>query len=211
MLYDLHTHTLFGIDHGVQTYEDYLQNLEEYAKNGFDTLVFTPHIYHPTVASNIGAIRENFLKATEAAKEKGIRTLLGSELYLDSQTDVKSIPINGTYALVEFPPQYEPMALDRKLKQLQDKGLQVIIAHVERYKWVKANSVAFDKLYRIGVYFQSNVSGVEDRSALPYIKNGVIDIIASDNHGDPTLPGRLKRILDSYPYILDRMQCFNLE
>lgn len=210
MIYDLHTHLLYGIDHGVQTREEYATLLDEYAAKGFDTLVFTPHIYHPTVASNIGAIRDHFADAAYMAKEKGIRTVLGSELYLDSQTEVKSIPINGTYALVEFPPKYEPMALDRKLGQLQEKGLQVIIAHVERYKWLTPNNDAFKRLYHLGVLFQANVADLENKTALPYIKEGLIDIIASDNHGDITLPGRLKAALDEHAWIRDKMQTLDI-
>ncbi len=207
---DLHSHLLFGVDHGVQTRDLYRALLLEYRRNGIGTLVFTPHLFHPSVKTRVENIRENFRLATEDASKVGIRTLLGAELYLDSQLEVKTIPIGGRYALVEFPVSGKPVALERKLRQLVDQGLEPIIAHVERYPWLKPQSETFQMFRDMGAWIQVNVSGVENRTALPYIQRDLVDIIADDNHGDRTLPKRLRQCLDAYPGICSRMETLGL-
>lgn len=207
---DLHTHLLFGVDHGVQTREQYRSLLLEYKRQGFETLILTPHVYHPTVKTNVAAIRENFRLATLDASKVGIKTVLGSELYLGSQIEVRTIPLGGRFALCEFPVSSKPLGLDRKIEQLQNQGLEVIIAHVERYPWMTPESSTCHMLKDMGCWFQSNVSGVEKKTAMPYIQKDMVDIIASDNHGDKTLPARLKYVLEQYPEIRQRMDSLDL-
>ena len=207
---DLHSHLLFGVDHGVQTRELYRALLLEYRKHGIDTLVLTPHIFHPTVKTRVENIRENFRLASEDAAKVGIRTILGAELYLGSQTEVRTIPIAGRYALVEFPVSAKPIGLDRKLQQLLDQGLEPIIAHVERYPWLRPQGETFQMLKDMGAWIQVNVSGIENKSAMPYIQRDLVDIIADDNHGDRSLPGKLRACLDAFPQICVRMESLNL-
>ena len=209
-LLDLHSHLLFDVDHGVQTRNLYRALLLEYRKAGINTLVLTPHLFHPTVKTKVENIRENFALAKEDASKVGIRTVLGAELYLGSQIEVKTIPIGGRYALVEFPVSGRPVGLDRKLKQLLDQGLEPIIAHVERYPWLRPDGETFSMFKDIGAWIQVNVSGIENKTAMPYIQRDLVDIIADDNHGDRTLPGRLRACLDAYPEICARMESLDL-
>lgn len=209
-LLDLHSHILFDVDHGVQDRKLYRALLLEYKKYGFGTLVLTPHVFHPTVKTKVANIRENFRLASEDAAKVGIRTILGAELYLGSQLEVKTIPIGGRYALVEFPVSAKPIGLDRKLQQLIDQGLEPIIAHVERYPWLNVKSDTFEMFKEMGAWIQVNVSGIENKAAMPYIQRDVVDIIADDNHGDLTLPKRLKACLDAYPGICSRMESLGL-
>jgi len=209
-LLDLHSHLLFDVDHGVQTRQLYRELLLEYRKYGIGTLVLTPHLFHPTVKTKVENIRENFRLATEDAKKVGIRTVLGAELYLGSQLEVRTIPIAGRYALVEFPVSGRPVGLERKLQQLLDQSLEPIIAHVERYPWLKPNDGTFNMFKDMGAWIQVNVSGIEKKTALPYIHRDLVDIIADDNHGDKTLPGRLRACLDAYPEIRGKMESLDI-
>ncbi|MGP1508150.1 MAG: CpsB/CapC family capsule biosynthesis tyrosine phosphatase [Sphaerochaeta sp.] len=207
---DLHSHLLFDVDHGVQTRELYRALLTEYSKYGINTLVFTPHLFHPTVKTKVENIRKNFALASEDAAKVGIKTVLGAELYLGSQLEVRTIPIGGRYALVEFPVEAMPIGLDRKLQQLVEQGLEPVIAHIERYRWLTPKSKTVDMFKDIGAWIQVNVSGIENKTALPYIRQNLVDIIADDNHGDMTLPGRLRACLDAYPAICSRMETLDL-
>ena len=209
-VFDFHTHLLFGVDHGVQTEEIYRKLLLEYHKYGIDTLVFTPHIYHPTVKTNALNVRPNFEKAVKDAEKLGMKVYLGSELYLASQLEVKCIPVAGRFALCEFSTREKPMALGRKLQQLLDKGLELVVAHVERYPWMKPKDDTFKMLRGLGAWIQVNVESVENKKALPYLEEDLVDIIATDNHGDMTLPLRLKTALDAYPTIRARMESMGL-
>lgn len=207
---NLHCHLLFGVDHGVQTRDAYRTLIREYHECGFETIALTPHLFHPNVKTNVGNIRENFRLAEEDAKEMGIRVVLGSELYLGSQNEVKTVPIAGRYALVEFPVSGRPLGLNRKLQQLLDQGLEPVIAHVERYPWLSPKDATFEMFREKGVWIQVNVSGIENKKALPYIDADLVDIISDDNHGDISLPGRLRNCLDQYPQILERMNSMQI-
>ena len=209
-LLDLHSHLLFDVDHGVQTRNLYRALLLEYRKAGINTLVLTPHLFHPTVKTKVENIRENFALAKEDASKVGIRVILGAELYLGTQIEVRTIPIAGRYALVEFPVSGKPIGLDRKLGQLLDQGLEPVIDHVERYPWLRPDGETFRMLKDMGAWIQVNVSGIENKTAMPYIQRDLVDIIADDNHGDRTLPGRLRACLDAYPEIAARMESLDL-
>lgn len=206
MLFDLHTHILFDVDHGVQNIEDSIKQLQEYKKQGFDFIVLTPHIYHPEVICKVQNIRENFERLKQEADKIGISIFLGSELYLEAQTEIKSIPICGKYALVEFSPYTKPLDLEGKLNQLILQNLQPIIAHVERYNWLKPDSSEIELLNHLDCLLSVNISGIENHRADPYLQAGLIQLIASDNHGDTRLPRKLKKALEKYNTITVKMQ-----
>lgn len=206
ILFDLHTHVLFDVDHGVQNIENSIKQLQEYKKQGFDFVAVTPHIYHPEVICKIHNIRENFERLKKEAEQIGIGIYLGSELYLEAQTEIKSIPICGKYALVEFSPYTKPVDLEGKLNQLILQNLQPIIAHVERYYWLKPNSSEIELLNHLDCLLSVNVSGIDNHLADPYLKTGLIQLIVSDNHGDIKLPGKLKKSLEKYNKITEKMQ-----
>ena len=207
---DFNSHLLFGVDHGVQTRDVYRALLLEYRKYGITTLVLTPHLFHPTVKTLVGNIRENFSLAQQDAQKVGMKVILGAELYLGSQMEVKTIPVAGRYALVELPVSGPPLGLDRKLQQLLDQGLEPVIAHVERYPWLRPASETFDMFVDMGAWIQVNVSGIENRTAMPYLQRNLVDIIADDNHGDMGLPKRLRSCLDAYPGVCARMDSMAL-
>ena len=206
ILYDLHTHILFDVDHGVQTIKDSIEQLKEYKKQGFDFVALTPHIYNPEVTTKVQNIRKNFDILKVEAEKIGIDIFLGSELYLEAQTEIKTIPICGKFALVEFSPYSKPLNMEGKLNELFMKNLQPIIAHVERYNWLKPKSSEMDLLLSLGCLVSVNVSGIENHTADSYIKKGLVDLISSDNHGDIKLPCKLRKMLEKYQDINKRMQ-----
>ena len=201
---DFHTHVLFGIDHGVKEEGTYERLISEYGKAGFSVVALTPHIYHPDVHTNTGSIRGNFAKAEEIASRYGVKVVLGSELYIDSQLDVRSLPVAGRFALCEFPPDRKPAGLEAKLGRLASSGLVPVIAHVERYRWLSPEGLRI--FADCGALVQVNVAHVEDNTARKYLDSGLVDLIASDNHGDASLPMRLRNALDDNYDVLCRMQ-----
>lgn len=209
---DFHTHILFDCDHGVQTKKAYTKMLKRYVKEGFDTVVLTPHLHHPHAGCKSENIQKNFEEAKAIAEELGINVYLGCELYFDgSSTDFDVLPINGRYLLVEFPVDLKPVNFEAKLKKLQDRGFVLIIAHIERYSWIKPNSKLFNDLRDMGCFISVNMESVRNRKAKPYLKTRMVDLIASDNHGDFRAPKKLRKVLFKNPEILMEMDRFYLE
>ncbi|MDD4572712.1 MAG: capsule biosynthesis protein CapC [Sphaerochaeta sp.] len=205
-LCDFHCHLLPQIDDGYITSEGYARMLRLYKESGVSSIAFTPHIYNPYMSTDVGAIRETFKWASKIALDMGMVTYLGSELFVGDQAELKSIPIAGKYSLVEFGLSLPPANLIPRLEKLRDEGLTIIIAHVERYRWLSPSSPALKRLLALGALLQVNVEAVEDGSALPYLKSGLVDLIATDSHGDETLPSRMLAALNDWPAVLKKME-----
>ena len=78
------------------------------------------------------------------------------------------------------------MYLLDKIFELQLEGYEIILAHVERYKWLKDNERLIDRLKTMNVYFQINLEYVEKDNY--FIPNNLIEFIATDYHGDERKP-----------------------
>ena len=204
---DLHCHLLPGIDDGYLTKDQFLRMLSLYLESGITTIAFTPHIYNPYVTTHVKDVRDTYAWAEQEARAIGIKTYLGSELYVGEQEILRTIPIEGTYALVEFGLSLPPPRLLVRLKQLiEEQHLIPIIAHVERYRWLEPKSSMLDRLLALGCLLQTNVESVENKDSLPYLQAGLIDLIATDNHGDETLPLRLAQALNDWPDVYQKME-----
>ncbi|WP_165974008.1 CpsB/CapC family capsule biosynthesis tyrosine phosphatase [Marinitoga lauensis] len=184
-MFDIHNHILYGVDDGIETIEESVEILKEYKNHGIDTVFFTPHVNHPTVKTDIETIKKHYEILKEKAEEIGITTYLGSELYLQPQNK-EFIPIKDYFVLIELPTTIYPVYLLDKIFDLQLEGYEVILAHVERYQWLQSNKSLISKLRRMNVYFQMNLEYINDDKY--YLKNNLIDFIATDYHGKKRKP-----------------------
>lgn len=210
---DFHTHILFDVDHGVQDKKTYTRMIKKYAKQGFDTVVLTPHLYHPSAGCKSENIKTNFEEAKEIAKQYNVNVYLGCELYFDGleSSDMDVYAIDDHFLLVEFPVDMKPINMEARLLELQKRGYVIIIAHVERYAWIKPKSQILASLRNMGCMIQVNMGSVKTRIVKQYLKSRMVDIIASDNHGDLRAPKKLRKVLMKNPDILEAMDEFYLE
>ncbi len=203
---EIHSHLLPFVDDGVGSKEQCIQVLQAYQAAGFDRIVLTPHLYNPYVATRTKNIRPMFTWVQEAAARVGLTMYLGGEIYVGASDNLEVLPFLGRFVLLEVNYVVEPLFLLNQAYTLLKRGFDVILAHVERYQWFTTESMVARKLQEMGVRFQSNVDGVESGLASRWLEAGMIDIIAGDNHGDPSLPGRLAALLRKYPEVLGRME-----
>ncbi len=205
-LCDFHCHLLPKIDDGYVSVEGFSRMLSLYKESGVSSIAFTPHIYNPYVTTNIGLLRETFTWASKMALDMGMATYLGSELFVGDQLELKCIPIADKYCLVEFGLSLPPANLLPRLEKLQGDGLTIILAHVERYRWLNPSSPTLERLRALGALVQVNVEAVENGSALSYLESGLVDLVATDNHGDETLPSRMLAVLNEWPKVYEKME-----
>ncbi|MGH0053198.1 MAG: CpsB/CapC family capsule biosynthesis tyrosine phosphatase [Sphaerochaetaceae bacterium] len=203
---DMHCHLLPEIDDGYLSKEQFVRMLNLYHLAGVTALAFTPHIYNPYVTTNIANLRETYQWAKGEAEDLGMQTYLGSELFVGEQEMLKCIPIDGRFALVEFGLSLPPPRLLQRLQQLVEMHYQPIIAHVERYLWLNPQSPMLQRLRDLGCLLQTNVEAIESELSIPYLELDLIDVIATDNHGDETLPARLMDALGKWPSVGRKMQ-----
>ncbi|MCK9547528.1 MAG: capsule biosynthesis protein CapC [Sphaerochaeta sp.] len=204
-LIDVHCHLLPAIDDGYVTTEQFQKMMGIYSECGFTAVAFTPHIYNPYVTTNVDSLRTTYGWAKEVASSMGITTYLGSELYVGEQETLRALPIADRYVLIEFPLSLPPARLLVRIAQLVDQGLVPIIAHVERYRWLSPQAPLLGELQRLGCLLQCNVEAVENGDANPYMEAGIVDLFATDNHGDETLAFRLANLIALWPTVGDRM------
>jgi protein-tyrosine phosphatase len=205
-LFDFHSHLLYDVDHGVQERVRMIEIFKRYKAAGFGGICLTPHLFHPTVHTKIENIREHYRTAREDARELGLQTYLGSELYVGSQMELQCMPIASRYALVEFSYKLEPMNLKARLMSLKSQGLDIWVAHIERYEWLGLRSKAMADMQSLGCYLQVNAEDYGSKRVKEFLDAEIVDMIVTDNHGKLDAPSLLSRILDKEALVADRME-----
>ena len=162
---DIHTHILPCIDDGSQSVDETLQMLNIMQKAGVEKIVATPHYYYERIS-----VDDFLIKRAEAYKKienkipEGIEVRLGAEVLLTydmHKENVRSLAIEGTdYILLEMPyGRWDPWVYDEIFKISARHGLEVIIAHIDRYVGI-ARSEDIDQIFTMGLKYQVNVDSL---------------------------------------------------
>lgn len=188
---DIHTHILPCIDDGSQSVEESLEMLDMMLKSGVKKVVATPH-YYPELMSV-----EDFLSQRQEAYNKikdlkpdGIDIILGAEVMLAydlHKEDLRKLVIEGTdYILIEMPyGRWDPWVFDEVFKISTKHGLDVIVAHIDRYVDI-ARREDVDQLFKMDLKYQVNVDYLggflKSSPSMKMLKAEMVHFIASDCH-----------------------------
>lgn len=193
MKIDFHTHILPAVDDGSSSIEESVELLKMQKQRGVSTVVATPHFYPHRDKPERFLERRNkaFQKLQEEiAGQQLPEVILGAEVYyfngISQWEGLKDLTIGETnYLLLEMP---GTQWTDRMLEDINGiyikQGIIPIIAHIERYisffNWRKI----LKKLAELQVVIQVNGSFFLEHGkfAFKMLKEGYIDIIASDCH-----------------------------
>lgn len=202
MFADIHNHLLPNIDDGKTTMSLLKDILSNYENCYIDTIVFTPHLFNPYVHTSIGKIKETFESCSKLAEAYGIKTYLGSEIYVkDTEDLIQGVPIDGRYYLIEASTQFPPKHFIDKIQKALDEGFGIILAHIERYIWLSPESEIFLQLQKMGVIFQVNANAINTPKAKEYLSQNLVDVFATDNHGKLDEPKLLALAYATYPEV----------
>lgn len=184
---DIHSHVLPKADHGSYSIEDSLKQLKTAAKCGVKTIVATPHFYaFNDNIDNFLVRRDKSFYSLSLANDTGITILKGAEVRLVSGlstfSGIRKLAIENTdYILIEMPSGVWTNMLINEIVLLQALGLNLIIAHIERYSIKQMqNLLKFDVLTQINAY--SLFNPIQNIKIRKYMHKGIIDFIASDSH-----------------------------
>ena len=201
---DLHSHILPGIDDGAKNVKMSLELLRRQYEDDVTQIALTPHFNFEKQN-----IQEFLKKRNEAAKELGLAfrqtglmqwMKLGAEVFYSSQlaeTDVQPLCLTGTsLLLIEFPPAYYPREATDVLYQLTRRGIVPLIAHVERYAFVRSDPNILCDLIEAGVYTQMNATSLvmhkkHQKLFLRMIRHGMIHVLGTDTHSPSKRPPKL--------------------
>lgn len=188
---DLHTHLLPGVDDGSPSVEVSVPILERFARDGVEVVVCTPHLEASRAARAPHEQYETIFRELRARVPAGLTLLRGWEIMIDVpgiNLEDRRLGLGGSAAvLVEFPRMNVPSAAGAELMRLRTSGLIPVLAHPERYwgctpdlvrSWRDAGAaIQMDSSMLLGA---PNAS----RLARALLSEGLVDCIASDNHGD---------------------------
>jgi protein-tyrosine phosphatase len=189
---DIHSHVLYGIDDGSKTIEESIDLLRQYKEMGFNEIVVTPHYIEN---SNYVANNKEKQKLLKTLKEEGINLYLGNEVFINNdleellQKQEISTINNSRYLLIEFPMNQKIKTITNTIYELKIKGIIPIIAHPERYEYVKKDINIVKEWIEEGAILQSNygsIMGIYGETAKKTIKKllkqNLISLLATDIH-----------------------------
>lgn len=189
---DLHTHLLPAVDDGAATEEVSLDVLARFRAEGVRLVACTPHLRASRLDRALDdALAARFESLRTAAASSGPVLVRGWEIMLDEPGADLARPhlsLGGSSAvLVEFPRGAVPVQADRELFRISMSGVVPVLAHPERYHGC---TVATARAWRAaGAVLQVDAvmllgTGAASRVATALLAEGLVDLVASDNHGD---------------------------
>ncbi len=217
--YDIHSHVLYGMDDGARSIEASIALCDMAQATGTDFLFLTPHITDWNSASLLYDAREerteylqNILydEGIDLKLYKGFEILCDDEIF--SVEYFKPYTMNDSrYLLIEFN-FYSTTEDDVKAwcSYILSKGLVPIIAHPERYDFVKNDISVFERLSDMGCLFQMNCGsavGVFGDATAEIAERmlfaGYVDFIGSDAHDYRWRNTDMAVFLEDFPEDID--------
>ncbi|GAV25136.1 phosphoesterase [Carboxydothermus islandicus] len=206
-MFDLHCHILPGVDDGPEKLADSIALAREMAKVGFSEVVATPHF----VAEGGFLEPEEVIRKVEVLNQAlgaegiALKVYPGMELYLTPELPEliaggKVLGLKGERIyLIELPVSQKPPWLTFYLAEIIGAGNKVIIAHPERYRYLRENREEIEELLDMGIVFQVSLTSLlsgyfgegSRKSARWFLAKGAL--AGTDAHG----PGSIK-FLEEY-------------
>jgi len=188
---DIHTHLLPGVDDGSPSLDVSIPILQRFVDEGVEIVVCTPHLEAGRIARAPHEEYETIFRELSTRAPRGMSLLRGWEIMIDvPEVDLsdRRLGLGGSAAvLVEFPRMNVPAAAARELMRLRHTGIIPVLAHPERYWGCTPDMV---RAWRdAGAAIQMDASMLlggpnTSKLARALLADGLVDCIASDNHGD---------------------------
>ncbi len=204
---DCHTHVIPEVDDGSRSMNESLEMLRMLGAQGVEHVIATPHIFPGRFDNEPAQLRAAFDGLVEAADncpEITASLELGAEHYLDDsllgRVKTGNVIAFGPERYVLFETttgSQTPATLMDVCFELCDRGYTPLIAHVERYRYLRGESGldVLEDLRAAGAKFQVNRTPPSGRSnpRVSFVKHlqaqGWVDEVGSDMHR-PTASGR---------------------
>ncbi|NUQ25844.1 MAG: hypothetical protein HUU34_17990 [Saprospiraceae bacterium] len=194
---DLHSHLVPGIDDGADSPETAVALIRQLIDMGYQRLYTTPHVMSDLYPNNPDSISDGLSRLKQALQQAGIQIEIdaAAEYYMDDTfehlitEDHELLTLPGNRVLVEMSFVSAPPGLFHYIFRLQTKGYQPVLAHPERYLFLKKNFSQYERLKEYGCEFQLNLLSLIGHYGQPIqetahklLKNNMIDFIGTDLH-----------------------------
>ncbi len=202
MVIDFHSHILPGIDDGSRNRQMSLQMLNAAAGQGIDVMVATPHFYADSmhVKGFLRRREEALQKVLNEQRQEQIPILCGAEVAFFSGIsrveEIGQLCIGQTnLMLLEMPFRAWSSRDLYEVERLIGRGIQLVIAHVERFYPFQKDRGMISALLEMPVYIQVNaeclLSWKSRRLPLKLFRMGAAHLLGSDCHNLSSRPQNL--------------------
>ncbi len=193
---DLHSHLIPGIDDGSQSMEESLKLLKGLEALGYEKVITTPHIMSDCYKNNASIILTGLDKLRKEAASEGVSLQIdaAAEYYLDEHffdemQKEHIMSIGGKYVLFESSYVSKPLQMEEMIFAIGQAGYTPLLAHPERYRYIKAPQKEYRRFKELGVLFQVNLNsfgghyGQHAKAMANFLSEaGMIDFLGSDTH-----------------------------
>ncbi|MCR4657802.1 MAG: hypothetical protein K5770_16495 [Lachnospiraceae bacterium] len=197
LIFDTHIHCLPGIDDGAESMSDAVEMLKIGREQGIGAYICTPHSEFIT-DSAVSQYEHNAL--TELKSRTGEELLFGTEIHCTKSNleDVRRKlgilyhPLGNQdstphYYMLEFSYHESPdNMIDIVRDIIREDDVRVILAHAERYVYIKP---VMKELRKLGCLVQINISSLTDdifigsmEDTIFFLENHYVDFIGTDAH-----------------------------
>jgi len=196
---DIHCHILPGLDDGSPDMPTSIAMARLATAAGISTVIGTPHWIedeHETDPAQVRQIAKG-LQAELNSRAIPLSVLPGNEAFICpdlpdrvKKGDVLTLADKGTHLLLELPYEDLPTYVDDVIFRLQLQGITPVLAHVERYAYIRSDWHVLDRWVQRGCFAQVNASSLNrtrgDDLAQDLMDRGLVTCTATDAH-DATL------------------------
>lgn len=219
---DFHSHILPNIDDGSKSIEESINLIEEAKKAGFTDIILTSHYLENYYEAN-NTERQDLLKQICENNNLDVKLYLGSEIFVTENiinliNERKASTINNSkYVLFELPMNNNVLYLKELIFRLIENNFIPIIAHPERYSYVKKNPNMLLELIEMGVLFQSNYASIigyygkdAQITVKKLLKNNMIHFLGTDVHRQNTIYKKIPEILEKLEKLIGKEKLYEL-
>lgn len=194
---DAHCHILPGLDDGPKDDRGALAMARLLLEMGVRRVVATPHVISDVYPNSTARIVEAARATQELFRASGLALEVeaGAEYYAEQELldriDRRDLLASFAerYVLFESPIERRPMILEEIAFSLASAGYTPLLAHAERYEFLRGDPDAVARLREIGVRFQVNhpsfhlprTSRRGEMARSLYVK-GFVDVLGTDLH-----------------------------
>lgn len=209
---DLHCHILPDMDDGARSMKESIAMCRMAVENNISKVVCTSHFMPGTKVSEFICKRDQQLaqlRAELAAADIRLQLIPGAEIYVSDEVfyleHIEDLRIGRTnYVLVEFDfVGLTGARMMRYIDEIRKSGVQVIVAHPERYKYIQDDYTIINHLRQNGVLLQVNAGSLlgifgrrEFKLAKELCASNAAFFLASDAHSTGV---RNNALLEMFP------------
>lgn len=205
---DIHSHILPYIDDGAEDIEESFAMAEIAVSEGIGNIVCTPHAlrdYDEIIEEAEEArtkLQETLDLRNIPLKLRGGFEVYITERFLDFKHPEKLTLNNSKYILLESGFERLPSCMEEVLHLLRISNLTPVMAHPERYLYLKKNFDVCETLKKSGMLFQLNAGSLTgmygktaQKQAQKLLKKGYIDFIGTDAHSASRRPPHIQEAI----------------